>query len=230
MSLPYSKIFDLLLALRYGLGKMIRKALFSPVRLNDRLWDFRLDIETRDQVDKHYIKSFINDAENYEGSPYSDLSMIMDRIPNKDSLQFADYGSGRGRVVCFAAQFPFEKVIGIEVDSGLVAASRKNLGSLRNRRAPAEIVQEDVVNFDCRDISVFFFYNPFGLKTMEIVLSKIRQSLVDKPRRITIVYYNPVHLSLFESCDWLKSKPSLRIKTLTTHHAKVPYVEFYENS
>jgi len=47
-------------------------------------------------------------------------------------------------------------------------------------------------------------FNPFGAETLRDTLANIRNSLVEKRRSIRIVYYNPVHESVFQAAGWLE--------------------------
>jgi hypothetical protein len=40
--------------------------------------------------------------------------------------------------------------------------------------------------------NVIFFFNPFGTGIMSKVIANLEQSLVDHPRQIEIVYFNPI--------------------------------------
>jgi hypothetical protein len=56
-------------------------------------------------------------------------------------------------------------------------------------------------------------FNPFGPKTMCHVLQNIRRSLETMPRKITIIYYNPVCAELLHTAEWLQQVDEF--KTLT---------------
>ena len=64
---------------------------------------------------------------------------------------------------------------------------------------------------------------------MGIAMDKIHQSLLDNPRPIKIIYYNPKHSEILNECSWLRRNDKLSFKTLTTMEASRPLVEFYEN-
>jgi cyclopropane fatty-acyl-phospholipid synthase-like methyltransferase len=114
-----------------------------------------------------------------------------------------DLGAGKGRFVCCAARAPVRKCVGVELVESLCEVARKNASSLRGRKAPIEIVRGDAAGADLSDGTVYFMFNPFGPETMRDTLSNIRSSLVNNPRQITIVYYNPQHESMFAMCPWL---------------------------
>jgi len=55
-------------------------------------------------------------------------------------------------------------------------------------------------------------FNPFGPATLAAVLKRIRESLVKQPRKICVVYYNPLHL------DVLRAELGLSVEVRTEKH------------
>ncbi|HEX3147671.1 MAG TPA: class I SAM-dependent methyltransferase [Gemmataceae bacterium] len=127
-----------------------------------------------------------------------------------DQEVFLDYGSGMGRVVLMAARYPFRRVIGVEISAVLNEVARKNLDRLAGRRRCdcVELWTSDAARFPVPDdVSVIFLYNPFHGDVLRQVLSNIRTSLDRLPRRIVMIFNNPVH---FQKCaaeyDWIVEK------------------------
>jgi hypothetical protein len=46
-------------------------------------------------------------------------------------------------------------------------------------------------------------FNPFGERTMKMVLDNIERSWIANPREIWIVYGTPIHASVLNASDWL---------------------------
>jgi SAM-dependent methyltransferase len=107
---------------------------------------------------------------------------------------FADFGCGKGRVLCQAARYPFRRVIGVELSEPLVGIARSNVE--RNRRrfscGDVELVSADVLDFEIPDdLTVAYFYQPFCGRTFETVIDRLVDSIERIPRRLTIVYACP---------------------------------------
>lgn len=166
-------------------------------RMHDLFWDIRLNIiSTCRRVKKKGIISYNQDC---VPTPYFLLLRIMKKISIKETDVFADYGCGAGRVVCFAARFPFKKVYGIELYSDIAAVAKRNSQRLRKPKASIEIIGGcDVLDFDCRDVTYFFFFNPFGEVTIRGVLKRIHTSLLENPRHIQMIYFNPKQAVIFD--------------------------------
>ena len=41
------------------------------------------------------------------------------------------------------------------------------------------------------DANYFFFFNPFNLSTMSVIINKIIESIKQNNRLVTLIYYNP---------------------------------------
>jgi SAM-dependent methyltransferase len=194
-------------------------------RMHDSFWDMRLNISSCRQVEKKDVISSNKDGFNYAPTGYFLLQRIMKKISIKETDVFADYGCGIGRVVCFAARFPFKKVYGIELYSDIAAVAKRNSQRLRKPKASIEIIGGcDVLDFDCKDVTYFFFFNPFGEATMRGVLKRIHASLLENPRHIQMIYFNPKKAAIFDECNWLKKREDSSIRTWGGH-----VVLFYEN-
>jgi predicted RNA methylase len=141
----------------------------------------------------------------------------MDRVeirPDRDV--FLDYGSGMGRIVLAAATFPFRRVIGIEIAPELTRAAEKNLERVRAklRCQDVEFVTAEASSYSLPgDMTTLFFHNPFKGPVLSKVLGNIHRSLVEHPRKLTIIYFNPPYFEEYVAgCDWLEKKGEFRFR------------------
>jgi len=113
-----------------------------------------------------------------------------------DEDVFVDYGSGMGRVVYqAAAQYPFKRVIGVELSEELNAIARENIDRNRPRlRCQAvELLTSDALGFEVPpDVSIAFFFNPFTGELFASVIDRLLASYDRHPRRLRIIYRNPL--------------------------------------
>jgi SAM-dependent methyltransferase len=125
--------------------------------------------------------------------------------PGRDAL--VDFGCGKGRVLVLAAQYPFARVIGVEVAPALAGAARTNSrrANLPIGHPPIEIWQGSAEAFLLpSDASVIFLANPFRGRVLLGVLENIRTSLIEYPRRLQLIYYNPFRLkAMIHKFPWL---------------------------
>jgi precorrin-6B methylase 2 len=168
-------------------------------KFRNMVWEHKLGVTTRGVVEISEP-----DAVDYGASSYPAILAILHNLSLKSSDVFVDVGCGKGRVVCCASRFNIQEMIGIEVNENLCEIAQRNAVRLRGRRASITIINARAQGFDYSKGTVFYFFNPFGSLTLNEVLSKLRFSLYSYPRRVKIVYLNPIHESLLSACDWLE--------------------------
>ncbi|GHI82860.1 class I SAM-dependent methyltransferase [Streptomyces xanthophaeus] len=114
--------------------------------------------------------------------------------------RFLDFGAGKGRALLLAASDGFTAVTGVEREGDLCRVAVAN-AARRQRRFPGatvEVCHGDVLDFAVPDdVSVGFFFNPFGPDVLEIVIGRILDSLGRAPRPFHVVYLHPRHAELF---------------------------------
>lgn len=119
---------------------------------------------------------------------------------HKPFNHFLDIGCGKGRVLCVAAHYGFTKLTGIDFSKELCEASKENL-ALTKQKIPAinfSIVNNDAFYFKIpADAGHIFLFNPFDETIMSGVAENILQSLQHHPRKLCIIYVNPLHKEYF---------------------------------
>lgn len=120
---------------------------------------------------------------------------------------FVDYGSGTGRAVIMAATYPFRKVIGVEYSPILNEVAVRSIDQVRAKLRCQDV---EIVTADARlyafphEVTVVYFYNPFEGDVLAKVFDNIRQSLLECPRKLTIVYSRPRFFEqMAGNYDWL---------------------------
>lgn len=133
---------------------------------------------------------------------------IMRDLPVKpEECAFVDFGSGKGRALLMAAEQGFRRVIGVEISPVLHEVARRNVAQARRRAElpPIELHCGDAVRYQlpAEDV-VCFFYNPFACGVMAKVVLKLGESLTLRPRRLVVIYRNPVCAAVFDNCAFLR--------------------------
>jgi len=148
------------------------------------------------------------DATGYSALEYEYLLWALPAIPfPSEDVVFLDYGAGKGRALAAAATYPFRKVIGVEISEDLAAIARRNIASMRHRRATqVEVLLADAALFPVpADANVFFFFNPFTGETLDLVVQRMRQSWESHPRDLFVIFFNH---GTFDRCiqrhSWLR--------------------------
>ena len=151
-------------------------------------------------------KSIYNDSFWYESKSYylNWLYLRPIRLAREDVVY--DIGCGAGRLLFVAALHKVKHCVGLELSARLSELARRNADRLRFPHSPIEIRQADASVEDYSRGTVFLMCNPFGVRTLETVLARIRSSLESHPRPIRLMYIHPEHdhLALFAKCGWLE--------------------------
>jgi SAM-dependent methyltransferase len=154
-------------------------------------------------------------GEFYLGSPPALVREALTALPIAyENFAFVDYGSGKGRALFVASEFPFKYIIGVEFAAELHLACEANLKAYRNLASlcrDIRPVHEDAATFDPpEDPLVLFFYNPFDRTIFDAVINRLEGSLRRHPRPVWIVYNNPKDRGGLDDCQFLEEVSSTR--------------------
>jgi SAM-dependent methyltransferase len=161
----------------------------------ERDFDRYYDVDTRGIVPLELLQiPSANKASGfkYGGSDPDLFRMMVGRLPlEHEKFVFIDFGSGKGRALVLASEFPFKRVVGVEFSPKLHEIAKKNIERLDSstiRCRAIESVCEDATRFDIpADPAVLYFYNPFGIDVMRQVMGRVNDSLTRSKRDIFIV-------------------------------------------
>jgi cyclopropane fatty-acyl-phospholipid synthase-like methyltransferase len=196
--------------------------------LKDRLYDLMLGIET--QEDRSFKEENINYKENpnavykhYMPTPYGKIESIINYLKVTGNDIFVDLGCGKARVVAFMARKKLKKVIGVELNKGLIDIAKKNIDRLRTKKTPVELINSDMANFNIKKGTIFFMFNPFDPQILKRAIGKIKESLASDPRKIRIIYcaYTPEHKHIFDKQDWLIKEGEIKDKACLVWSNKI---------
>lgn len=137
-----------------------------------------------------------SNASAYLGSQPNVIRLALGHLPPVDNCTFLDLGCGKGRPLFVATEFPFRRIIGVELSPHLAEIAQRNaviVAGLHPHRTPVEIVQADASTFALPPGNlVIFLYHPFGYDVMAKVVASLEKALLADDRSIYVVYYNPV--------------------------------------
>ena len=135
-------------------------------------------------------------------SPYQPTEPILFRemmasLPIEfDQFTFIDIGSGKGRTLLMASEYPFRKIVGVELIAELHQAAEENIRSYRSptqRCAEIESVLGNARDFELPvEPLVLFLFNPLPERALSGFLQRLESSLGKTPRPVWMVYHNPL--------------------------------------
>jgi SAM-dependent methyltransferase len=111
---------------------------------------------------------------------------------------FVDLGSGKGRTLLMATEYPFRKIMGVEVIAELHQAAEQNVAAYRARTPATQTPAIETVCMDARDFVfpetplLVYLFNPLPETGLRRVLQNLERSWQQAPRPVWIVYHNPL--------------------------------------
>ena len=142
----------------------------------------------------------IDHATIYMPVNYGLLEEIFDQPNIKSCKHFLDIGCGKGRAMCVAAHKGFNKVTGVDFSKEFCDAATANLILTKQQFSSLEykVINNDAFYFEIpTDVDCIFLFNPFDEVIMSGVVENIRESFGANPRKITVIYANPMFKNLF---------------------------------
>jgi len=116
--------------------------------------------------------------------------------PNLPDFTFIDLGSGKGRTLLMASDYPFRRIIGVELLPSLDQIANENLRRYKNDSQQCftlESVCADATQFPLpSEPLVGYLFNPFPEPGLRQVIGNLEQSLREHPRAVYVLYHNPL--------------------------------------
>lgn len=136
----------------------------------------------------------------------------IDWVPcDHSDFTFIDIGSGKGRTLLLASDYPFRRIIGVELFRELHEVAERNVAiykSPRQRCSRVELVCSDATEYEFPDDNLFLqFGDPFPAEVLAKVIKNVERSLIAHPRKLYISYWSPSpdHLALLAGKPYLKN-------------------------
>lgn len=194
----------LLLSAKYPVQR-IRYELTDPMRLRrirsaNREYDHRFGVDTYAEQSVAELGVVGSSAsQGYKYGPVWEetfrLAMSCVDAPLEDHV-FVDIGSGKGKALLLASEYPFQRIVGVELSPALhriALANTARYTSPTQRCRSIESVCQDAVGFVFPTFPlVVFMFQPFGPQLLGQVLDRLERSLADHPRLCWLIYINPV--------------------------------------
>jgi len=168
-------------------------------------WDFRVDttgatVGWRDRLLGHFH------------SPYQPTEPVLFRemlaslilaspMPSSAKMDFRDFtfidiGSGKGRALLMAADYPFRRILGIELLPELHRVAKENLAKYKSDSQQCFAI--DCLLGDASEFAfppeptLLYLFNPFTESRLGKMISNLEHSLREHPRPVFVLYHNPL--------------------------------------
>lgn len=149
---------------------------------------------------------------------YSLLEEIFQQLPASPRNHFLDLGSGKGRALCLAAHAGFDQVTGVDLSKDLCDQATVNLNKTKQQIPDFKFttINNDAFYYEIPDdVDCVFLFNPFDEIIMSAVVNNIFESLQNNPRKLHVIYANPLHKAQFLNAGYKE----------TWYSKKMEYIE-----
>lgn len=112
-----------------------------------------------------------------------------------EDFTFIDLGSGKGRTLLMASDYPFRRIIGVELLPSLHRVAQQNIAAYKS-----DSQQCFVLESVCGDATAFplpagpllvYLFNPFSETGIRRTVENLKKALQSAPRPAFVLYHNP---------------------------------------
>ena len=198
----------------------------TPERRRQRYGDMEYDWEHRVDTTsgsvgwrERLLGVFLSDYQPTDPAAFAEM---MASLPiDFRQFTFVDLGSGKGRTLLMAAEYPFRRIVGVEILPELHRVAEENVRAYLERKVGIRVgasegadganletpeaasLQESQVRIECvcadaRDYEfpaeplVLYLFNPISQAGLVRVVTNLERSLREHPRDVYILYHNPL--------------------------------------
>lgn len=165
---------------------------------------FVVQIEGLDTTSPNWIHST-----RYRPTPATVFHKLMAALPIRhEEFTFIDFGSGKGRVLLLASEFPFKAIVGIEFSRDLHEVAQRNVARYKSLTQACTRIDCLLLDATLYDVplgpKVCFFFNPFHEPVMVQVVRRLEASLIAAPSPMFILYYRPALQHIFRDSKYFR--------------------------
>ena len=126
------------------------------------------------------------------------LTSLLQAAPEIDLREFTfiDVGSGKGRALLMASDYPFRRILGIELLPELHRVAQENIA--RYKSDSQQCFAAESICGDARNLvfppepMVLYLFKPLPEAGLVELLKTLEDSLREHPRAVYVVYHNPL--------------------------------------
>jgi SAM-dependent methyltransferase len=134
---------------------------------------------------------------------------MLERLREHADIDFSDFvfidlGSGKGRTLLMASDYPFRRIIGVELLPALHQAAQDNLKKYRGESQKCFALE--ALSGDATDFSfpverlLIYLFNPFPESGLRRTMENLEKSLSEHPRSVYVLYHNPLLEDVLLQC------------------------------
>jgi len=176
-------------------------------------WDFRVDttgatVGWRDRLLGHFHSPYQPTEPALFREMLESLTLASPNFAFRE-FTFIDIGSGKGRALLMAADYPFRRILGVELLPELHRVARENIGKFKSdlqRCFTIDCILGDASEFVFPpEPTVLYLFNPLPASGLARMLRNLESSLREHPRPVFVLYHNALLEPLLtQSADFTK--------------------------
>jgi hypothetical protein len=162
-------------------------------------WDFRVDttgatVGWRDRLLGHFHSPY----QPTEPALFHEMlaSLISSAEIDFRKFTFIDIGSGKGRVLLMAADYPFRRILGVELLTELHRVAKENISKYQSDSQQCfaiDCLLGDASEFTFPpESTVLYLFNPLPESRLTRMIGNLERSLREHPRALYVLYHNPL--------------------------------------
>ncbi len=204
----------------------------TPERLRQRYgdadydWDYRVNTTSgavgwRDRLLGQFHSAYqpTDPAAFHEMLSALQAAVQRSRRPDGTVLElrdftFLDLGSGKGRTLLMASDYPFRRILGVELLPSLHEIAKENIKQYKSEAQKCFALQ--TICADARAFPlpngplVIYLFNPLPESGMRQVVSNLEQAFRVDPRVVYVLYHNPLLEHVLSKSAMLRKVGSTR--------------------
>lgn len=186
----------------------------TPSRLRQRYgdadydWDYRVNTTSAAVGWRDRLLGVFHSP--YQPTEASLFHAMLDTLQQHANLNFADYtfvdlGSGKGRTLLMASDYPFRHILGVELLPSLSDIAKKNLTQYNSDSQKCFSLETVCADATAAQLPggplVIYLFNPFPESGLRRAIANLKRSLDEDARPVYVLYHNPLleHILLEDS-------------------------------
>ena len=190
----------------------------TPSRLRSRFgdadydWDYRVNT-TSGAVGwrERLLGSFTSGYQPTDPPAFHEMLATLKHAADLNFAEFTfiDLGSGKGRTLLMASDYPFHRIVGVELLPALHQLAQQNLAQYKSDSQKCftlESIRADAAefNFPAAPLLIYLF-NPFPDSVLRRVLTNLRRALDESHGTAYLIYHNPQLADVIAGAGYLEN-------------------------
>jgi SAM-dependent methyltransferase len=191
---------------RFASGPGTLRHHYEQLRRTDARFDAETGMDTAGVLGLYDLtvasrnRAFGNEYQATDPEQFRSAMAALD-VPFDEST-FIDLGSGKGRALLLAANYPFKRIVGIEFAEELHLAAKANVERIEGEDR-IEVIHGDASEYMLPPGSVvLYLFNPFDRPLMSAVARETLANWASDPRPIRVIYAAPFLADCWSAAGW----------------------------